>query len=88
MKFHSVVFEDCRLMMVDFQFSQFHNTRFINCDLTGAQFGNVKVGAMRIENCTLIDVGGGLNLKGTTVTGPGAMELAQSLAREAGILFE
>ncbi|MEU3690482.1 pentapeptide repeat-containing protein [Streptomyces narbonensis] len=88
MKIYATVFEDCRFTGIDFQFTEFHNVKFVNCDLTGAQFGNVKVGSMRIENCTLLDVGGGTNLKGTTVAGPGSMELALSLAREAGIVFE
>ncbi|GAA4071661.1 pentapeptide repeat-containing protein [Streptomyces hundungensis] len=88
MKIFATVFEDCRFPGIDFQFSEMHNVKFVNCDLTGAQFGNVKIGAMRMENCTLIDVGGGSYLKGTTVAGPGSMELAMSLAREAGISFE
>ncbi|MFG2720796.1 pentapeptide repeat-containing protein [Streptomyces sp. NPDC048416] len=88
MKVYATVFEDCRFTGIDFQFTEFHNVRFVNCDLTGAQFGNAKVGSMRIENCTLLDVGGGANLKGTSVAGPGSMELALSLAREAGITFE
>ncbi|MEV0440501.1 pentapeptide repeat-containing protein [Streptomyces spectabilis] len=88
MKIYATEFEDCRLAGIDFQFTEFHNVKFVNCDLTGAQFGNVKVGSARFENCTLLDVGGAEFLKGTTVAGPGAMELALSLAREAGIAFE
>ncbi|MFD7017171.1 pentapeptide repeat-containing protein [Streptomyces sp. NPDC059928] len=88
MKMYATVFEDCRLVGADFQFTEFHNVRFVNCDMTGAQFGNAKVGSMRFENCTLLDVGGAAFLKGTTVSGPGSMELALSLAREAGIVFE
>lgn len=88
MKIYATVFEDCRFAGADFQFTEMHNVRFVNCDLSGAQFGNVKVGSMRMENCTLLDVGGAAALKGTTVAGPGSMELALSLAREAGIAFE
>ncbi|MEU5299778.1 pentapeptide repeat-containing protein [Streptomyces noursei] len=88
MKVYATVFEDCRLTGADFQFTEFHNVKFVNCDMTGVQFGNVKVGSMRFENCTLLDVGGADRLKGTTVAGPGSMELALSLAREAGIVFE
>ncbi|MBP8535078.1 LysR family transcriptional regulator [Streptomyces sp. MK37H] len=51
-------------------------------------WANCQVGTARFENCTLVDVGGGASLKGATVQGPGQMELALSLAREAGILFE
>lgn len=88
MKLYAVTFEDCRLMGADFQSAEFHNVRFVNCDLTGAQFANIKTGAVRIENSTLVDVGGAASLKGVTVAGPGSMELALSLAREAGIIFE
>ncbi|MGW0667203.1 pentapeptide repeat-containing protein [Streptomyces sp. NPDC002746] len=88
MKLYSVVFSDCKMTGADFQSAEMHNVRFENCDLTGAQFANAKMGVVRFENCTLIDVGGGASLKGATVQGPGSMELALSLAREAGILFE
>lgn len=88
MKFYSVVFSDCKMTGADFQSAGMHNVKFENCDMTGAQFANVKVGVVRFENCTLVDVGGAASLKGATVQGPGAMELALSLAREAGILFE
>lgn len=87
-KIYAVTFVDCRLIGVDFQFSEMHNVRFVNCDLTGAQFGNVKMGTVRFENSTLLDAGGVSFFKGATVQGPGAMELALSLAREVGINFE
>lgn len=88
MKVYATVFEDCRLAGADFQFTEFHNVKFVNCEMAGVQFGNAKIGSMRFENCTLLDVGGVAYLKGTTVAGPGSMELALSLAREAGITFE
>ncbi|MGW7367580.1 pentapeptide repeat-containing protein [Streptomyces sp. NPDC054841] len=87
-KLYSAVFSDCKMVGVDLQSTEMHNVKFENCDLTGAQFANVKVGVVRFENCTLIDVGGAASLKGATVQGPGSMELALSLAREAGISFE
>lgn len=87
-KLYSVVFSDCKMVGADFQSTHLHNVLFSNCDLTGAQFANVKIGTVRFENSTLIDVGGAASLKGATVQGPGSMELALSLAREAGILFE
>ncbi|MGO4214096.1 pentapeptide repeat-containing protein, partial [Terriglobus sp. YAF25] len=88
MKLYSVVFTDCKMTGADFQSASMHNVRFENCDLTGAQFSNGQTGTVRFENCTLIDVGGAASLKGATVQGPGSMELALSLARESGILFE
>ncbi len=95
-KFYGVAFEDVPMQGVDFQKSEMHNVRFVNCDLTGSQFahltgaqaGHVKPGSVRIENCTLLDVGGDASLKGVTVQGPGSMELALSLAREVGIVFD
>ncbi|MFJ8478457.1 pentapeptide repeat-containing protein [Kitasatospora sp. NPDC094011] len=67
----------------------FENVRFEKCDLTGAQFTNVVIQpGVSFDSCTLIDVGGAAHLKGTTVRGPGGMELALSLARETDILFE
>lgn len=87
-KIYAVAFVDCRMAGADFQFSEMHNVRFVNCDLTGAQFGNVAMGNVRFENSTLVDVAGAAHFKGATVQGPGAMELALSLAREVGILFE
>lgn len=88
MKLYAVAFTDCKMAGADFQGAEMHNVRFVNCDLTGAQFANAKMGSVRFENCTLIDVGGAASLKGATVQGTGSMELALSLAREAGILFE
>ncbi|MFK4268001.1 pentapeptide repeat-containing protein [Streptomyces milbemycinicus] len=88
MKLYSVVFTDCKMAGADFQSTSMHNVRFDNCDLTGAQFSNAQMGTVRFENCTLNNVGGAASLKGATVQGPGSMELALSLAREAGILFE
>lgn len=88
MKLFSVAFTDCKMIGADFQSTSMNNVRFENCDLTGAQFSNGQMGTVRFENCTLIDVGGAASLKGATVQGPGSMELALSLAREAGILIE
>lgn len=88
MKLYSVVFSDCKLVGLDLQSAEMHNVKFENCDMTGVQFANVTCGVVRFENCTVIDVGGAVSLKGATVRGPGSMELALSLAREAGIRFE
>ncbi|MGW5446405.1 pentapeptide repeat-containing protein [Streptomyces asiaticus] len=87
-KLYSVAFSDCRMYGADFQSSQLHNVLFENCDLTGTQWANCQLGSVRFKNCTLIDVGGAASLRGATVSGPGALELALSLAREAGIQFE
>lgn len=87
-KFYSVAFEDVPMRGADFQKSEMHNVRFTNCDLTGAQFAHLVPGSVRFENCTLADVGGAASLRGVVVKGPGSMELALSLASEAGIVFE
>ncbi|MGY3682029.1 pentapeptide repeat-containing protein [Streptomyces sp. TE33382] len=87
-KFYAVTFSDMPMQGADFQKAEMHNVRFRNCDLTGAQFAGLKAGSVRFENCTLVDVGGAASLRGVTVQGPGSFELALSLAREAGIIFE
>lgn len=87
-KFKTVVFRDCNLAQADFQFSEFRDVRFEKCDLTGAQFANADMQRTYFENCTLLDVGGATSLKGATVAGGGAIELALSLVRQAGILVE
>ncbi|MEU7366657.1 pentapeptide repeat-containing protein [Streptomyces hygroscopicus] len=87
-KLHTVAFTDCKMAGADFQGAELHHVTFEGCDLTGAQWANCQVGTARFENCTLTDVGGGASLKGATVQGPGQIELALSLAREAGIHFE
>ncbi|MFJ9771831.1 pentapeptide repeat-containing protein [Kitasatospora sp. NPDC101157] len=88
-KLNTVVFTDCNLSQADFQFAELRNVRFEKCDLTGAQFANVVIQpGVSFDGCTLIDLGGASHLKGATVRGPGGMELALSLAREAGIVFE
>ncbi|WUH94624.1 pentapeptide repeat-containing protein [Streptomyces sp. NBC_00433] len=46
-KIFATAFADCRMVGADFQFTEMHNVRFVNCDLTGAQFGNVKMGTVR-----------------------------------------
>jgi len=87
-KFKSVEFADCNLTQADFQWAELRDVLFTGCNLTGAQFAHVKVARVRFEGCTLVDVGGGTHLSGATVQGPGAMELAQALARDAGIRME
>ncbi|MCY0942215.1 pentapeptide repeat-containing protein [Streptomyces antarcticus] len=87
-KFKGVVFTGCNLVQADFQFAEMRDVLFTGCDLTGAQFAHLKAQRVRFEECTLIDVGGAEHLKGATVQGPGAMELALALARDAGIKIE
>lgn len=87
-KFAAVEFSDCTLVGADFQSAELTNVRFVGCDLSGAQFSNAVLKRVRFENCTLLDVGGAASLAGAAVQGPGAMELALSLAREAGIVIE
>ncbi|MFF5704038.1 pentapeptide repeat-containing protein [Streptomyces sp. NPDC012794] len=87
-KFKSVTFEDCNLTQADFQFAELRDALFSHCDLTGAQFGNVQVQRVRFEDCTMADVGGAAFLRGAAVQGPGALDLALALVREAGIRLE
>ncbi|MDH6129607.1 pentapeptide repeat-containing protein [Kitasatospora sp. GP82] len=87
-KLKTVLFRDCNLTGADFQFAELREVRFEKCDLTGAQFANVSLHRTYFDNCTLLDVGGAASLAGATVQGTGAMELALSLAREAGIVIE
>ncbi|WP_223837647.1 pentapeptide repeat-containing protein [Streptomyces venezuelae] len=87
-KFKAVTFEGCNLTGADFQFAELRDVQFRSCDLTGAQFANVQVQRLRFEDCTLVDVGGAASLKGAAVQGPGGMELAVALARDAGIRLE
>lgn len=87
-KLKGVIFEQCNLTQADFQWAELRDVLFTGCDLTGVQFAHVKTQRVRFENCTLTDVGGGTHLSGATVQGPGALELAQALARDAGIRIE
>ncbi|MCX5376759.1 pentapeptide repeat-containing protein [Streptomyces sp. NBC_00091] len=87
-KFKAIVFTNCNLTQADFQFAEMRDVLFQGCDLTGAQFAHLNAQRVRFENCTLLDVGGATHLKGATVQGPGAMELALALARDAGIRIE
>lgn len=87
-KFKAVVFEGCNLSQADFQFSEMRDVLFSHCDLTGAQFGNVVMQRVRFEECTLVDVGGSVHLRGSSVQGPGALDVALALARDAGIKLE
>ncbi|MEU1124307.1 pentapeptide repeat-containing protein [Streptomyces sp. NPDC005899] len=87
-KFKGVHFEGCNLVQADFQWAEMRDVLFTGCDLTGAQFAHLRAQRVRFENCTMADVGGGEHLKGATVRGPGGMELAQALARDAGIHLE
>jgi uncharacterized protein YjbI with pentapeptide repeats len=87
-KFNSILFSGCNLQGADFQRAELRAVRFEQCDLTGAQFANADMNRVRFDDCTLVDVGGASSLKGATVQGSGAIELAMSLAREAGILIE
>ncbi|MEV7902149.1 pentapeptide repeat-containing protein [Streptomyces anulatus] len=87
-KFRRVIFQDVHLQQADFQGAELAHVTFEGCNLTGAQFANCKMTKVEFTNCTLLDVGGTAGLKGATVRGPGATELALSLARDAGILIE
>ncbi|MCX5194852.1 pentapeptide repeat-containing protein [Streptomyces sp. NBC_00249] len=87
-KFKAVLFEGCNLSQSDFQFAELRDVLFRSCDLTGAQFGNVQIQRVRFEDCTLTDVGGAAHMRGAAVQGPGALDLALALARDAGISLE
>lgn len=87
-KFRRVVFQDVNLQQADFQGAELAHVSFEGCNLTGVQFANCKMTKVEFTNCTLLDIGGTAGLKGATVRGPGATELALSLARDAGISIE
>lgn len=87
-KFKAVAFEDCNLTQADFQFAELRDVLFSHCDLTGTQFGSAQVQRVRFEDCTMADVGGAASLRGATVQGPGALDFALALARDAGIKLE
>lgn len=88
-KFKRVVFQGLNFRQADFQGAELSNVSFEDCDLTGAQFANCKMSRVEFSECTLLDIGGTAGLKGATVRGSGsAMELALSLARDAGIAVE
>jgi uncharacterized protein YjbI with pentapeptide repeats len=87
-KFSTVTFLDCVLRQADFQRAEFRDVRFVGCDLTGARFAHATMANAYVENCTLADVGGAQSMKGATVRGPGALDLALTLARDAGITIE
>lgn len=87
-KLRRVVFQDVNLQQADFQGAELAHVTFEGCNLTGAQFANCKMSKAEFTNCTMLDIGGTAGLKGATVRGPGATELALSLARDAGILIE
>ena len=87
-KLRRVLFQDVSLQGADFQGAELAHVSFEGCDLSGAQFANCKMNRAEFTNCTMLDIGGTAGLKGATVRGPGATELALSLARDAGILIE
>ncbi|MFJ4739093.1 pentapeptide repeat-containing protein [Streptomyces sp. NPDC088775] len=87
-KLRRVVFQDVNLQQADFQGAELAHVIFEGCNITGGQFANCKMTRVEFTNCTLLDIGGTAGLKGATVRGPGATELALSLARDAGILIE
>ncbi|MEV7525840.1 pentapeptide repeat-containing protein [Streptomyces sp. NPDC091371] len=87
-KFEAVVFEACNLTQADFQFAELRDVLFSHCDLIGVQFGNVAMQRVGFEDCTMVDVGGAVHMKGSCVQGPGALDLALALARDAGIKLE
>ncbi len=86
--FKAAAFTDCNLRQADFQWASLRDVTFTNCELTGTQFAHAEMTRVRFENCTMHDIGGGQHLKGATVQGPGAMEFALALARDAGIRIE
>ncbi|MEU1552164.1 pentapeptide repeat-containing protein [Streptomyces scabiei] len=87
-KLRRVVFRETNLTQADFQFAELTHVSFENCDLSGAQFANAKMTRVEFTNCTMLHIGGTAGLKGATVRGSGALELALSLARDAGIEIE
>ncbi|WP_328749328.1 MULTISPECIES: pentapeptide repeat-containing protein [unclassified Streptomyces] len=87
-KLKRVVFQNVILQQADFQGAELTHVVFDGCNVTGGQFANATMKRVEFNNCTMLDIGGTAGLKGATVRGPGALELALSLARDAGIAIE
>jgi uncharacterized protein YjbI with pentapeptide repeats len=83
-----VTFTDCRLAGADFYGVTFDRVVFERCDLRGAHFDSAVVKQLTLRECGLLGVTGALSLRGAHVDLDDLAELAPSLAREAGLLFD
>jgi uncharacterized protein YjbI with pentapeptide repeats len=82
-----VVFRDCDLTGADFYNATFEHVTFDDCNLQRARFDGAIVKCLAITNCNLTAINGVAGLSGAQLDASDLPNLAQSLAREAGILI-
>lgn len=80
-----VDFNGCSLRDVDFSGTSMTDVRFIDCDLSGADFSNSRLKRVDLRRATFEYLNGFNGLKGATLTFQQVLQLAPSLARQAGI---
>lgn len=83
--FKNVVFEDCVMNDVDFYEGFLKNVEFNNCIINSITFANAKMINVDISKSSIEIITGVNNLRGTTINYDQLMQLAPSLANEAGI---
>jgi uncharacterized protein YjbI with pentapeptide repeats len=82
-----VVFRNCDLSGIDFYNTTFDHVTIDNCDLQRANFDAALVKCLAITGCDLAGLNGVSGLKGAQLDASDLPNLAQSLARDVGIVI-
>ncbi len=84
-RLENVIFEDCMIDDVDFYQAKLKNIAFVNCTISKIMFMNAGMTNVDISKSSIQNIRGVQSLRGVTVSYDQLMQLAPSLAAEAGI---
>ena len=84
-RFENIVFEGCTIDDADFYNATLKNVEFINCTINSVTFASARMSNVDISKSHIEGIKGVNSLKGVTISYDQLMQLAASLADEAGI---
>jgi len=84
-RFENILFDGCIIDDADFYNATLKNVEFINCTINSITFANARMNAVDISKSQIEGIKGVSSLKGVTISYDQLMQLAPSLASEAGI---
>ena len=84
-RFENILFDGCIIDDADFYNATLKNVEFINCTINSITFANARMSTVDISKSHIEAIKGVSSLKGVTISYDQLMQLAPSLAQEAGI---
>jgi len=84
-RMENIVFEGCAIDDADFYNATLKNVEFINCTINSVTFASARLSNVDISKSQIEGIKGVNSLKGVTISYDQLMNLAPSLAAEAGI---